>query len=258
MGHQWVLSHSNQQGTTGNCYGNIFDSSSSEDEDDPEVESVAAKNIDDDNQHTAQSGDTSNDADSLSYGNEDTRTTSNMGTHKHMEEIVLGESEEESGATILVETVLDCNTEYDWKIQHRGLMKKLEDRFNKEVHIPIAKQPRTVKDSNMLPCKLLLLHSHHSVDFPLNYEVEQLDLSRNPTITDDTNSACHPADEDLDVKLLGTTKTDDILLEDLFPTSLPLPHTATNRIGVGEQLNVSQDLNIFNDKNKMNSNENNE
>ena len=35
-----------------------FDSSSSEDEDDAEVESVAAKNIDDDKQHIAQSGDT--------------------------------------------------------------------------------------------------------------------------------------------------------------------------------------------------------
>ena len=47
------------------------------------------KNIDDDNQHVAQSGDTSDDTDSSSYGLEDTRTTSNMGTHKHMEEIVL-------------------------------------------------------------------------------------------------------------------------------------------------------------------------
>ena len=46
-------------------YGNLFDCSSREDEDDPEVASVAAKNI------------------------EDTRTTSNMGTHNHMEEIVL-------------------------------------------------------------------------------------------------------------------------------------------------------------------------
>ena len=46
------------------------------------------------------------------------------------------------------ETVLDPNTEYDWKIQCTGSMMKLEDRFNKEVHILIAKQPPTVKDNN--------------------------------------------------------------------------------------------------------------
>ena len=47
-------------------YGNIFDSSSSE-EDDPEIASVTAKNIEDDNQHIAQSGGTSDDGDSSSY-----------------------------------------------------------------------------------------------------------------------------------------------------------------------------------------------
>ena len=69
----------------------------------------------------------------------------------------------------------------------------------------------------------------------------------------DNSSACHPTDEDLDVKLPATTKADDVLLEDLVPT--------TNRVGVGEQLNVSQDLNnfhVFKDDNKMTSNENNE
>ena len=107
--------------------GNLFGSSSSEDKDDPEATSIAAKNADDDKEHVAQSGDSSDDADSLSYGLEDTRTTSNMGTHKHMEEIILAGSEEESGAMIPAETVLDSNTEYDWKIQHTGLMTKLED-----------------------------------------------------------------------------------------------------------------------------------
>ena len=100
-----------------------------------------------------------------------------------------------------------------------------------------------------------------SVDFPSTYEVKEFDLSHNPTITVDNNSACCPTDEDLDVKLPATTKTDDVLLEDLVPTSIPSSHTATNRIRDGEQLNVSQDLNnfhVFNDPNKMNSNENNE
>ena len=101
----------------------------------------------------------------------------------------------------------------------------------------------------------------HSVDFPSTYEVEELDLSHNPTITADNNSTCHPANEDLDVKLPVTTKTDDVLLEDLVPTSIPLVHTGTSRIGVGEQLNVSHDLNdfhVFNINNKMKSKENNE
>ena len=90
-------------------YGNLFDSSSSEDEDDPEVASVAAKNIDDDKQHVAQSGDSSDDADSSSYALEATRTTSNMGPHKTYGKIVL------EGKEIPAETVLDCNTQYDWK-----------------------------------------------------------------------------------------------------------------------------------------------
>ena len=61
-------------------YGNSLDSSSSEDEDDPEIASVTVKNIEDDNQHIAQSAETSDDGDSSCYGLEDTRTPSNMGT----------------------------------------------------------------------------------------------------------------------------------------------------------------------------------
>ena len=46
---------------------------------DPKVKLVVAKSIDDDNHNVAQSGGTSDDTDSLSYGNEDYRTTSKMG-----------------------------------------------------------------------------------------------------------------------------------------------------------------------------------
>ena len=55
-------------------YGNIFDSSSSEDENDPENASVTTKRITDDSQHIAQYSEKSDEGDSLSYGNEDTRT----------------------------------------------------------------------------------------------------------------------------------------------------------------------------------------
>ena len=99
----------------------------------------------------------------------------------------------------------------------------------------------------------------HSVDFPSTYNVEELDLSHTPTITADNESAYHHTDEDLDVKLPATMKAQDVLLEDLVPTSIPLPHKATNRIGFREQLNVSKDLNyihVFNDNNEMTMSEN--
>ena len=170
-------------------YGNLFESSLSEDEDDAEVESVATKNIADGKQHIAQSGDTSDDADSSSYANEDTRNTSNMGDNKHMEEIAVAVSEEDSGAMIPAETVLDSNTEYDWKIQHKGSMKKLEDRFNQEVPIPIAKQPPTVKEKNtattQTAASALIPGVDHSVDFPVMWKncifliIPQLQLTMN-------------------------------------------------------------------------------
>ena len=101
----------------------------------------------------------------------------------------------------------------------------------------------------------------HSVDFPSTYDVEELTLSNNCTITPFNESAYHPADEDLDVKLPATMKGQDVQLEDLIPSSRPSPQTATNRIGIGEQCNVSQDLNnihVFNDNNKMTSNDSKE
>ena len=120
-------------------YGNKYDISSSEDEDDPKITFDTAKNFKDDNQHIAHYSETSDDGDSSSYGLEDTRTPSNMGTDQWMEEIIVAGSEEDSGATNPAATVLDSNTAYVWKIQHLGSMKKIEDRLNKDVDIPIAK-----------------------------------------------------------------------------------------------------------------------
>ena len=88
-------------------YGKLFDSSSSGDEDDPEIASVTAKNIECDNQHILQSAETSDDGDSLSYGLDD---LSNMRTDKQMEEIVVAGSEEDSVAMIPAEAVLASNT----------------------------------------------------------------------------------------------------------------------------------------------------
>ena len=185
-------------------YGNSFDSSSSEDEDDPEIASVTANNIEDDNQHISQYSETSDDGDSSSYGIEDARTPSNMGTDKQMEETVVAGSEEDSGATIPAETVLDSNTVYDWKIQYTGSMKKVEDKLNKEVHIPIAKQPTTVKEKSTATMQMtastlrekVIPGVDHSVDFPSTYDVEELDASNNSTITAFHESAYHPTDEE--------------------------------------------------------------
>ena len=116
-----------------------------------------------------------------------------METHKQMEEIVLSGSEEESGTGTMIsaETVLDSNAESDWTIQYTGLMKKLEDRFNKEVYIPVAKQPPTVKDNNSATTQTVtsglgervFSRVDHSVEFPSTYEVKELDIPHNPTIT---------------------------------------------------------------------------
>ena len=177
-----------------------------------------------------------------------------MGTDKQMDDIVAAGSEEDSGATITTETVLDSNTVYDWKVEHTDLVKKLEDRFNKEVHIPIAKQPTDAAlREEVIP------GVDHSVDFPSFYDVEELDVSYNWTITAVNESAYNPTIEELDVKLPATKKAQDVLLEDLVPCSRLSPLTATNRFGIGEQLSVSQDVNnnhVLNDNNKSTSKEN--
>ena len=66
-----------------------------------------------------------------------------------MEEIVVPGGDKDSGATIPAETVQDSNTAYDWKVPHTGSMQKREDQFNKEVHIPIMKQPTNVKEKRI-------------------------------------------------------------------------------------------------------------
>ena len=55
---------------------------------------------------------------------------------KPMELIVLPSSNEDSGATIPAETVLDSTMADDWKVTHTGSAQQLEDWFDKEVHIP--------------------------------------------------------------------------------------------------------------------------
>ena len=130
-------------------YGNLFESSSSEDEDDPAITWVIQTKFMDDKQDTPLYSETSTEGDSSSYGNKDTRTPSNMGNDKLIEEIVGPGGDKDSGATIPAETVLDSNTAYDWKVAHTGSMQKLEDWLNKEVHTPITKKPTNVKENSI-------------------------------------------------------------------------------------------------------------
>ena len=168
-----------------------------------------------------------------------------------------------------LETVLDSNTVYDWKIEHTGSMKKCEDRFNKEVHIPMAKQPTTVKDKSIAALqtatsamgkKVILELTIVWISHPFMM-LKNWMYSNNWTITAVNESAYNPTIDELDVKLPATKKVQDVLLEDLVLSSRLSPPTDTNKFGIGEQLPVSQDVNnihVFNDNNKSTSKENEE
>ena len=98
----------------------------------------------------------------------------------------------------------------------------------------------------------------HNVDFPSIYDVDEMDDSNNQTITAVKNSTYHPASEELDVKSPATKKVQDVVLEDLVPSSTMSPPAATNIFGISEQLSVSQDVNtihVFNDNDKSYSQE---
>ena len=98
-------------------YGHLFDSSSSEDEDDPAISSVIPLKFTDDYQVITQYSERSPGGDHSSYVNEETRTPSNMGNDKPIKEIVVPGGDNHSGATIPAWTGLDSTTAEEWK-QH--------------------------------------------------------------------------------------------------------------------------------------------
>ena len=105
----------------------------------------------DDYQVTAQYSETSSISDSSSYACEETRTPSNVVNERPIELIVLPRGNNDSGVTIPAKTVLDSTTGDDWKVSHMGLMQKLKDQVDKEVHIPIVKKPTIVKKKSITP-----------------------------------------------------------------------------------------------------------
>ena len=147
-------------------------------------------------------------------------------------------------------------------------MQKLEDQFNKEVHIPIAKQLTTVKEKSIAtPHQVasavrekVIWGVDHNVDFPSVYDVDEMDFSNNQTITAVKDST-YPASEELDLKPPATKKAQGVLLEDLVPSSTMSPPTATSIFGISEQLSMSQDvsnIHVFNDNDMSTSQENKE
>ena len=89
-------------------YGNLFDSSFSEYEEDPEMKPAMLTNLTADDQVKAQYSGTNSGCDSSSYALEDTSTPSKTCSNKQLMEILLAGSDEDSGATI-PETVLESN-----------------------------------------------------------------------------------------------------------------------------------------------------
>ena len=64
-------------------------------------------------------------------------------------------------------------------------MQKLEGWFDKEVHIPMMKQPTTVKKKSIatpaqVTATVQVIHPvDHNVDFPSIYNVDNIDVSNN-------------------------------------------------------------------------------
>ena len=97
---------------------------------------------------------------------------------------------------------------------HTSLMQKLEDQFDKEVHIPIMKQPTTVKEKSIAtPHQVasavrekVIRGVDHNVDFQSIYDIDKMDVLNNQTITAVKDSTYHPASEEMDVKPQATKK----------------------------------------------------
>ena len=159
-----------------------------------------------DYQVTAQYSETSSGSDSSSYACEETRIPSNMGNEKPMELLVLPKGDKDSGATIPVETVLDATMADDWKVAHTSSAQKLEDQFDKEVHIPMMKQPTTMKKKciatqpQVTPTAKVSHPVQHNVDFLSIDNDDDIDASNNQTLPVLNDSSYHPASDGLDMK----------------------------------------------------------
>ena len=129
-------------------YRNLFDSSSSEFEEDPGMKPAMLTNITADDRVAAQNSGTNSNSDSSSYALEDTRTSSKTCSNKPSMEILSTGSDEDSGTTIPAETVLDSNKQDEWRVESTGPMEQLEAQFNEEVCTPTIDEVDKIVASN--------------------------------------------------------------------------------------------------------------
>ena len=96
----------------------------------------------------AQYSGTKSDSDSSSYALEVIRTPSKTCNNKPLMEILLTGSNEDSGATIPAETVLESNKQDEWRVENTGPIQKLEAQLNKEVSTPTINEVDKIVASN--------------------------------------------------------------------------------------------------------------
>ena len=135
-------------------YGNLFDSSSSEFEDDPGMKPAMVNNLRTDDPVAAQCSGTNSDSDGSSDALAVTKTPSKTCSNKPLMEILLTGSNTDSGATIPAETVLESNEQDEWRVENTGPIQKLEVQFNGEASTTTTNEVDKMSASNERLCQL--------------------------------------------------------------------------------------------------------
>ena len=133
-----------------------------------------------DHQVNTQYSDISTDSDSSSYACEETRLPPIMGTEKPMELIELPNSDAASVDTTPA-MIAPSSTQ------------KLEDQFDKEVYIPMMKQPTSMKKK-----KSITAPPHITTTAQASQQVVQKKTSATPTHITTITKGSHPVDQNID------------------------------------------------------------
>ena len=108
----------------------------------------------------------------------------------------------------------------DWKVMHTSSAQKLEDQYDKEVHIPMMKQPTTMKKKSIAipPQVTASAKASHPVEYNIDFlsidDVDNIDVSNNQTVPVINDSTYHSASDGLDVKPPAMKKQQEVVLED--------------------------------------------
>ena len=113
-------------------YGNLFDSSSSESDDNPGMKPVMVPNLRTDDPAPPQYSGTNSDSDGSSDAIEVMKMPSKACSNKLSMENLLTGNDADFGTTIAVETVLESNEQDEWRVDNTSPIQKLEVQFNKK------------------------------------------------------------------------------------------------------------------------------